>query len=101
MLKREVIFTPEAKSDLDNVESFVSGIHQKEAGKAFVNRIVMEVLSLSYSAGIFQSSCFQTARAIHPEAKTLPIMKRHWTVVFHIDGNYVIVDRILPSSTMA
>jgi hypothetical protein len=47
MLKRKVIFTPEAKSDLDNVECFVSGIHQKEAGKEFVNRIVMEVLSLS------------------------------------------------------
>lgn len=42
----------------------------------------------------------QTARKIHPEAKTLSIMKHRWTVVFHIDGDFVVVDRILPASGM-
>ena len=44
---------------------------------------------------------YRTARAIHPEAKTLSIMEHRWTVVFHTKDDYVIVDRILPSSTMA
>ena len=34
-----------------------------------------------------------------PEAMTSvdEVVKRRWTVVFHIDGDYVVVDRILRS----
>ena len=48
-----------------------------------------------------EASRFRTAREIHPQARTVPILKRRWTVVYHIDGDYVIVDRILLSETMA
>ena len=47
---------------------------------------------------LLKKKLIETALKIHPEAKTLPIMKHRWTVVFHIEGDYVIVDRILPSS---
>ena len=101
MLKRKLILSTEAKSDLDNIEDFVSSLYRKESGIKFVDRLYLEIVPLSYSAGAFPKSCFSTAQKIHPEAKTLSIMKHCWTVVFHIDGDYVIVDRILPSSTMA
>ena len=32
--------------------------------------------------------------------KTLPIMNHKWTVVFHIDGDFVIIDRFIPSKLM-
>ena len=40
------------------------------------------------------------AKSIHPKAETLTIINRKWTVVFHIDGDFVIVDRIFPSKTI-
>ena len=40
------------------------------------------------------------AKSIHPKAKTLTIINHKWTVVFHIDGDFVIVDRIFPAKTI-
>ena len=40
------------------------------------------------------------AKSIHPKAETLTIINRKWTVVFHIDDDFVIVDRIFPSKTI-
>lgn len=91
----------EANDDLRQIREFVSSIYREETGFKFVKRMFLEITPLSVSADAFPLSRFQTARTIHPEAKTLSIMKHHWTVVFHIDGDYVVVDRILPSNTMA
>ena len=91
----------EANDDLRQIREFVSSIYREETGFKFVKRMFLEITPLSVSADAFLLSRFQTARTIHPEAKTLSIMKHHWTVVFHIDGDYVVVDRILPSNTMA
>lgn len=34
----------------------------------------------------------------HKDAKTMTIGKRKLTVIFHVDGDFVIVDKILPSA---
>lgn len=101
MRKRKVVLTHDANADLDQVGEFVSGIYCEEVGVRFVKRMFLEIIPLGISADAFPLSRLRTAREIHPEAKTIPIMKHRWTVVFHIEGDYVIVDRILPSSCMA
>lgn len=42
---------------------------------------------------------YLVAHHIHPEARTMAVMHR-WTIVFHIYGDYVIVDRIIASKMM-
>lgn len=101
MRKRKVVLTHDANADLDQVGEFVSGIYCEEVGVRFVKRMFLEIIPLGISADAFPLSRLRTAREIHPEAKTIPIMKHRWTVVFHIEGDYIIVDRILPSSSMA
>lgn len=91
---------PEANDDLRQIREFVSSIYREETGFKFVKRMFLEIIPLSISANAFPLSRFRTARKIHPEAKTISIMKHRWTVVFHIDGDYVVVDRILPASGM-
>ena len=34
----------------------------------------------------------------HPDAKRYNIKHGTWCVIFHVEGEYVIVDKILPSS---
>lgn len=92
---------PDADDDLRQIREFVSNIYREEAGYNFIKRMFSEITPIGIYADIFPVSHFQTARDIHPEAKTLSIMKHHWTVVFHIDEEFVIVDKILPSSRMA
>jgi len=38
-----------------------------------------------------------TLRQIHPKARRMVSHNRRWIYVFHIDGPFVIVDRILPA----
>ncbi len=97
----KVIVSHRAISDLDEVARFIASIHRPESGHNFVNRILGKLAALSYTADIYQYSQLASAKIIHPEAKTITILNHRWTVVFHIEMNYVIVDRIIPSKSMA
>ena len=101
MRNYEVIVSPKAASDLDDVARFIASIHRPESGHNFVNRILCNLAALSYTADIYQFSQLQAARLIHPRAKTITILNHRWTVVFHIERSFVIVDRIVPSKSMA
>lgn len=98
MRKRRIILNPDANEDLRQIRIFVSSLYREESGYNYVKRMFLEITPLGNSADAFPISHFETARKIHPEAKTLSIMKHRWTVVFHIEGDHVVIDRILPSS---
>lgn len=97
----KVILRPEAMASVDEVVDFIKSIYTEESAQKYRKTVLFELESLSYYAAIFPLSRFRTAREIHPQARTIPILKRRWTVVYHIDGDYVMVDRILQSSSMA
>lgn len=101
MRRYKVILDSQAMASIDSLVDFIKSFYTEESAQKYRKVMLNELNSLSYCASIFPLSSFQTARKIHPEAKTISIMKHRWTVVFHIDGDYVVVDRILPSNTMA
>lgn len=100
MRSYEVIVSNEAYSDLDEMALYIAKLYRPESGHNYVNRILGQLVALSYTADIYQFSHLITAKRIHPQAKTLSIMNHRWTVVFHIESIYVIVDRIIPSKMM-
>ena len=96
----KVIVNNEAVSDLDGISTYVAGLYRPESGHNYVNRILGQLAALSYTADIYPFSRYTIAKAIHSKAKTLSIINHKWTVVFHVSGNYVVVDRIIPSKMM-
>lgn len=98
MQEREILLTREADEDISQLACFVASIYQEESGERFRLRMMSQIVELSYSAESFAPSRYLTARRIHPQARTLSIMNHHWTVVFHVEDDYVIIDRILASS---
>ena len=96
----EVIVSNEAYSDLDEMALYIAKLYRPESGHNYVNRILGQLAALSYTADIYQFSHLITAKRIHPQAKTLSIMNHRWTVVFHTESTYVIIDRIIPSKMM-
>ena len=96
----KVIVNNEAVSDLDGISKYVAGLYRPESGHNYVNRILGQLAALSYTADIYPFSRYAIAKAIHSKAKTLSIINHKWTVVFHVSGNYVVVDRIIPSKMM-
>ena len=96
----QVIISYEVLSELEAVAQYIASIYRPESGHNYANRILGQLAALSYSADAYQYSRFKLAKAIHPKAKTLTIINRKWTIVFHIDGDFVIVDRIIPAKSM-
>ena len=88
-----VIVSNEAAGDLDGIAEYIASVFKSASGHNFVNRILGQIQALSYSAGTYRESPFAMVKFIHPHAS--------WTVVFHIDGEYVVVDRIIHSSRIA
>lgn len=100
MRSYKLIINDSAKKDILSLVNFITSINTPKSGLNYETKLIHSLNSLRNCAGAIQYSRYRTAREIHPQAKTLSIMKHHWTVVFHIDGDYVVVDRILPSSRM-
>ena len=96
-----VIVSNEAAGDLDGIAEYIASVFKSASGHNFVNRILGQIQALSYSAGTYRESPFAMVKSIHPHAKTMNIINHRWTVVFHIDGEYVVVDRIIRSSRIA
>lgn len=101
MRSYKVIVSNDAVNDLDAIADYIAHRYKSTSGHNFVNRILGQLESLSYSAETFQTSRFFVARQIHSLAKTMNIIHHRWTVIFHIEGNFVIVDRIIHSSRMS
>ncbi len=101
MLSYRVIVSNEAIGDLDEIVEYIASQYKSASGHNFVNRILGQIQALTYSAGTYRESPYTFAKRIHPHAKTMSIINHRWTVVFHIDYGYVIVDRIIRSSRLA
>ena len=97
MQNYKVVYSLAATKDIDNIVAYIRGIYRLESGLRYVGRIREKLEALSYSANALPNSRKRTIHNIHPEAKSLAIMNHKWTAVFHISGNYVIIDRLLPS----
>ena len=96
-----VIVSNEAVGDLDEIADYIAHEFKSTSGHNFVSRILGQIQALSYSAGTYRESPYMMAKLMHPHAKTMNIISHRWTVVFHIEGEYVIVDHIIRSSRMA
>lgn len=96
----KVIVSNKALSDLDAMAEYIASLYRPESGHNYVDRVLGQLAALSFTADIYPFSRLMKAKQIHPRAKTISIINHRWTAIFHIDGNFVIVDRIIPSKMM-
>ena len=92
MRRYTVIVTDDVEDYFVDVMRFVASRYTMDAAIRYAKRIRMEIEELSYLADVLPTSKYQLPKLYHPEAKTLVIGNKKLTVVFHIDGDYVVVD---------
>ena len=76
---------------------YVASRETEEAAVRYVKRIRKEIDDLSYLAPMLPKSNYLLPLRYHKDAKAMTVGKRKLTVIFHVDGEYVIVDKILPA----
>ena len=73
---------------------------KKNFAIAEINRDGKEQNELSYLADILPESHSSYIKKHHPKAKRYNIKHGTWCVIFHVDGAFVMVDRIVLSSSV-
>ena len=98
MRKYTVLITDDVEDYYVELMRFVASKYTMEAAIRYVKRIREDIEALSYLAPMLPKSKYEFPKLYHPEAKTYVVGKKKLTAIFHIEGDYVIVDKILPSS---
>lgn len=100
MKKYKVIYRVGVEAYFYELGDYVGELTSIDSALRYLQRLRDEVETLSYLAPMLPKSKYELPKRYHPEAKTLVIGNKKLTVIFHIDGDYVIVDKILPSAMM-
>jgi plasmid stabilization system protein ParE len=86
-----------AQADIDGIADFLFANLSQESAYKYLRTIGDEIKSLSVYADCFAESRSKTIRSIHPHAKRMLSHNRKWNYIFHIEGDFIILDRVLPS----
>ena len=92
-----VDYSARVRRDIDRLTLWAAQQHTTGFAERYINSIIDEIETLSYLAGMLPKCKYRLPKIYHPQANTLVVGKRKLTVIFHIEGEYVIVDKILPS----
>ena len=92
----EVRISLAAHEDMAELRKFLDDMLSEEGAIRYANNMRAEIKMLSVYAECYGRSTSLTLRQIHPEARRMLSHNRKWLYVYHIEGDFAIVDRILP-----
>lgn len=84
-------------AEIEEIADFIISISTSEHAIRYKNQLIAEIATLSYLADVINNSGWQTAKRYHPNTKHYITNNKKWIVIFHIDEDYVIVDKLMPS----
>lgn len=98
MTEKQVLLSENVRLDIGKLSDFIVRVSHPEHAEQYTQNLLDELATLSYMATIRPECEWQLPKRYHPQAKIMPLCKRKLTAIFHIEGDFVIVDKILPSS---
>lgn len=93
----EVRISHGARVDMAELRKFLKTMMTMEGAIRYANNMREEIKMLTLYADLYGKSTSMMLRQIHPEARRMVSHNRRWIYVFHIEENFVVVDRILPA----
>ena len=93
----EVRIGNSARVDMDNLRVFLDGMLSLDGAVRYANIMQAEIKMLAVFADCHRRTASKSLKEIHPEARKMLSHNRKWLYVYHIEGRFVIVDRIIPA----
>lgn len=94
----KVRISREAYIDMAKLRMFLNEMLSEDGAIRYAENMRAEIKMLSVYADCHGRSTSRTLRLIHPEVRRMVSHNRRWIYLYHIDGDFAIVDRILPST---
>lgn len=92
-----VIVRDEVFADIDLLADYIISLSTAEHAEAYTHMLVQEIRALEYLAAMIPFSPWELTKKYHPYAKVMVSRNRKWCVIFHIDGEFVVIDKLLPA----
>ena len=96
----EVVVHRRVYEQIASIQDYIASINTYASAVKYSNALFDEISTLSYLADVLPETDWASAKEYHPEAKRMVTHNRKWNIIFHIDGDFVIIDIILASSSM-
>lgn len=93
----KVDISQEVFAEIEDIADFIIKISTPEHAIRYKNQLIGEIATLSYMADVINFSQWKVAKRCHPKAKRLITKNKKWNIIFHIAGDDVIVDKMIPS----
>lgn len=90
----------EVFDDIEDIRHFIVSVGSKDLAIQYTETLIAEIEKLTYLAEKMQLSKWKVAKKYHPQARRLVTKNRKWNIVYHIQGEFVVVNKIIPSSMM-
>ena len=90
-----------AFADIEDIADFIVSVSTPEHALEYTKRLGAEIMSLSYLADVIPESPWLTVRRYHPHAKQMKTHNKRLTIIFHIENDLVIVDKIMATSRIS
>ena len=87
------LIRPKGNSSTSNIVD----VSTPEHAAKYARELQAEIMTLRYLAGIIPVSRYRSVRHYHPHAKQLRTRNKQLNIIFHVEGNLAIVDKILAS----
>lgn len=100
MTEYRVIIPLSVRLYMDEISDHIIAISRPEHAIRYIHEMIAEIRTLSYLADALPYSQDSFIKRIHPHGKRFNIKHGTWCIIFHIEQDYVIVDRIIPSSSV-
>lgn len=98
MTEKEVVISIEARKDMGDVSDFIIDVSRPTHAERYTLEVLAELNTLSYMATMLPEPKYRYLKRFHPEAKMMKLHNKPLSAIFHIESEYVIVDRIVHSS---
>ncbi len=96
----EVVIHRRVYKQISEIQDYIAGINTYASAIKYSNALFDEIETLSYLADVLPETDWASAKEYHPEAKRMVTHNRKWNIIYHIEGDFVIIDSVLASSTM-
>ena len=97
MRDRRVIIPLSVRLYMDEIADHIIELSRPEHAVRYVHEMVAEIKDLSHIADMLPDSDSTFIKKHHPNAKRYNIKHGTWCVIFHVEDDFVIIDRIMPS----
>ena len=100
MREYEVIFSHAARIDYVAISKYLPTVLSEIGAVRYANAMRAEMASIGIFADLFQRSTSKQILSIHPQARRMVSHNKRWVYIFHIEGDFAIVDRILSAKNI-